>query len=57
MQHVETRVSQKTLPTRLPSIEEQQKEIQYPGYIRTLLGKDCEIEKIMRFLGEIGIIE
>ena len=25
--------------------------------IRTLLGKDCEMEKIMRFLREMGIFE
>ena len=24
---------------------------------RTLLGKDCEVEKVMRFLGEIGMFE
>ena len=27
------------------------------GDIRTLLGKDCEVEKIMRFLKGIGMFE
>ena len=40
----------KTLPTRLSPVEEQQKEAQYSW---TLQGKDCEMEKIMRFLMEM----
>ena len=46
----------KTLLTRLPPIEEQQKH-NILGDIGTLLRKDCEVEKMMRFLREIGIFE
>ena len=43
----------KTLSTRLSIMEGS--NIQ--GVIRTLLGKDYEVEKMMRFLREIGIFE
>ena len=39
----------KTLPTRLPLMKGQQKEIQYLG---ALLGKNSELEKMTRFLKE-----
>ena len=42
----------KTLPTSLLPMERQQKEAQYP-----LVGKDYELEKMMRFLGEMGKFE
>ena len=47
----------KTLPTRLAPMEEQQKKYNIQGNIRTLLGKDCERKKIMRFLKKIEIFE
>ena len=43
-------LNNKTLHTRLPPMEGQQKKIQ-------LLGKDCEVEKMMRFLREIEMLE
>ena len=46
-----------TLHTRLPPIEEQQKKYNIQGDIRTLLGKDCEVEKIMRFIKGIRMFE
>ena len=33
------------------------KKYNIQGDVRTLLGKDCEVEKMMRFLREIGIFE
>ena len=45
------------MPTRLPPMEGQQKEIQYPCDIRTLLGKNCEVEKMMKFLKETEMFE
>ena len=44
-----------TMPPRVPPIEGQQKKILCPERYKTLLGKDCEVEKIMRFLKEINI--
>ena len=38
-------------------MEEQEKETQNPGDIRTLLGMKCEVEKMMRLLREIGLFE
>ena len=43
----------KTLTTRLPQWRDSRKK----HNIRTLLGKDCEVVKIMRFLKEIGMFE
>ena len=40
-------LNNKTLPTRLLSLERK----------HTLLGKDCEVEKVMRFLREIRMLE
>ena len=51
---MEPKPNNKTLPTRLPPMDEQQKH-NIQGDIRTLLGKDCE-EKMMRFLREIGCL-
>ena len=39
------------------AMEGQQKEHNIQGDISALLGKDCEVEKIMRFLKEIGMFE
>ena len=36
---------------------QQKKKQNIQGDIRTLLGKDCEMEKIMRFLREIRMFE
>ena len=33
------------------------KEHHIQSDIRTLLGKDCDVEKMMRFLREIGLFE
>ena len=38
-------------------MEDSRKKHNIQGDIRTLLGKDCEVEKMMRFLREIGIFE
>ena len=46
-----------TLPTRLSLINEQQKKKHNIQGDMTLLGKDCEVEKMMTFLREIGIFE
>ena len=46
----------KTLLTRLLPIEGQQKH-NIQGDLRTLLGKDCEVEKMMRFLRDIGMFK
>ena len=45
------------LHTRLPPMEGQQNKHNIQGDIRILLGKDCEVEKIMRFLREMGMFE
>ena len=45
----------KTFPTRLPQWRDSRKKHNIQGDIRTLLGKDCEVEKKMRFLREIGM--
>ena len=47
----------KTLPTRLSSMEGCRKKYNIQGDIRTLLGEGCELEKIMKFLREIGIFK
>ena len=47
----------KTLPTKLPLIEGQQKETNIQGIIRKLLRRDCEVKKMIRFLWEIGMFE
>ena len=47
----------RTLPTRLTPMKGQQKEIQYSGEIRTLPGKDCEVENMIQFLREIDIFK
>ena len=45
----------KTLLTTLLLMERQQKKYNIQGDMRTLLGKDCEVEKIIRFLKRIGM--
>ena len=44
----------KTLPTRLPQWRDNRKKYNIQGDTRTPLRKDCEVEKIMRFLREMG---
>ena len=45
----------KTLPTRLSPMEGQQKKYNSQGDLRALLGKSCEVEKMMRFLKETDV--
>ena len=47
----------KTLPTRLSQWRDNRKKYNIQGDIRTLLGKDSEVEKIMRFLKRIRMFE
>ena len=47
----------KTLYTRLPPMEGTAERNNIQGDIRILLGKECEEEKMMRFLREIGMFE
>ena len=47
----------KKLPTTLPPMERYRKKHNIQGDIRTLLGKDCEVEKMMRLLREKGMLE
>ena len=49
IRHVELDSNNKTLSTR--------KKYNIQGSIRTLLGKDCEVERMMRFLRERGLFE
>ena len=44
-----------TLTTRMFPMEGQQKEIEYLVGHMTLLGKNCEVEKMMRFLKETDV--
>ena len=53
-------ITHQTLPHGVPPMEGHQKKIQYPrsrSDIKTLLGRDCEVEKIIKFLKEIEIFE
>ena len=47
----------KKLPTRLSPMEGNRKKHTIQGDIKALLRKDCEVEKMIRFLIEIGIFE
>ena len=47
----------KILPTRLPQWRDNRKKHNIHGDIGTLLGNDCEVDKIMRFLKGIGMLE
>ena len=47
----------KTLPTRLPQWKDSRKKYSIQGDIKTLLGKNCEVEKMMKFFREIGMFE
>ena len=46
-------VINKTLPTRLPQWRDSRRKYNIQGDIGELLGKDCEVEKMMEFLKEI----
>ena len=46
----------KTLHKRLPHWRDSRKKHNIQGEIRTLLGKDCEVKKLMRFLRKIGML-
>ena len=45
----------KTLPTILPQSRDSRKKHNIQGDKRTQPGKDCEVEKIMRFLKGLGM--
>ena len=47
----------KTFLTRLPQWRDSRKKHNIQGDIRTLLGKECEVEKMMRFLRERELFE
>ena len=48
----------KILPTRHPLMEDSRRKHNIPcDDIKTLLGKDCEVGKIMKFLKRIGMFE
>ena len=38
-------------------MEEQQKKYNIQGNVKMLLGRDCEVEKVRRFLKDIEIFE
>ena len=44
----------KTLPTRLPQWRDSRTKYNIQGDIRALLGNDCEVEQMIKFLKEIG---
>ena len=46
-----------TLRPEVPSMKEQHKKYKIHDNIKTQLGKDCEVEKVLRFLNEIQIFE
>ena len=46
-----------TLPTGMPLLEGQQRKFNIQVAMKTLLGRDCEVEKIIKFLKEIEIFE
>ena len=46
-----------TLSPRVPLLKSQQKKRNIQGNTKTLLGSDCEVEKVMRFLKDIEIFE
>ena len=47
----------KKMSTKLHQWRDSKKKHNIQGDIETLLGKDCELEKIMRFLKGIGVFE
>ena len=47
----------KTLPTRLPQWRDSRKKYNIQGYIEAPLGKNFELEKMMRFLKETEMFE
>ena len=46
-----------TLPLGAPTMEKQQKRINAQGDIKTLLRRDCEEQKVMRFFREMEIFQ
>ena len=48
--------NKKTLSTRLPQLRQSRRKHNIQGDIRTLLGKEFEVEKMIRFLREIGCL-
>ena len=55
MQRLDT--NNKTLPTRLPLWKDSRRKYNIQGDLRALLGKSCEVEKMMRFLKETELFE
>ena len=47
----------KALPTKLPQWRDSRKKYNIQGKIGALLGKNCEMEKIMEFLKETEMFE
>ena len=41
----------------VPAIEGQQKKVNIPNNIKELLGKNCEVGKLMKFLKDIRFFE
>ena len=50
-------IKYKVLPTGLFPMEGQQKKYNAQSDLRALLGKSCEVEKMMRFLKETKMFE
>ena len=50
-------INNQILPTGMSPVEGQQTKCNIRGDMKALLGKDCEVEKIMRFLKEIEMYE
>ena len=46
-----------TLPRGVSPMDEQQKKYNIGSDIKTLLGKDCKVEKIIKFLRDVDIYE
>ena len=38
------------MSSELPLMKVQQKEMQYPEWYKNITGKDCKVEKIIKFL-------
>ena len=47
----------KTLPTRLPQWRDSRKKHSFLGGIKALLGKDFELQNIMKFFEGIGMFD
>ena len=57
MQHVETKHWQSSIASWSTPNEETPERNKISRAIRTLFGKDCEVENVMKFLKDIGIFE